>query len=124
MVRQVKWRGLPSSSAKDISLTALMRSRIVLPGAMSMAPRTRILRYGVGFFMRFSVQWLLGRARSQAVFSPRNREPGSDGGKATPTPALGWSALSGCRRSELPGPWAVGAATRRRRAARGAKKGS
>ena len=44
MVRQVNWRGVPSSSVKDIWLTALMRAWMLLPTAMSMAPSTRILR--------------------------------------------------------------------------------
>ena len=44
MVRQVNWRGWPSSSVKVIWLTAWMRAWMVLPSAMSMAPSTRIFR--------------------------------------------------------------------------------
>src|SRR3974377_149752 len=51
MVRQVNWRGWPSSSVKVIWLTALMRAWIELPGARSMAPSTRIFRYTVGLRM-------------------------------------------------------------------------
>ena len=44
MARQVERRGWPSSSVKVSWLTARIRATMVLPSAMSMAPRTRILR--------------------------------------------------------------------------------
>jgi len=74
---------------------------MVLAGAISMAPNTRILRYGVGFFISCFVVFLSFDLMAPALL-PRADLPNES--EATPAPARGGSALWRCRRLGKSGP--------------------